>query len=252
MRILTRALPLALATALLMLFAVACSSGGGDQNGGTHDTNRKITDEELAQMVLALEDFGGGYAGFGADENGVLTSEQVIEDDSDPEDEAKDLEEYGFASGFEADFDNDAAIEEKAGVYSVGSQLFLFEDAEAAAGYYADTVEEVNRLPEESGEGFDAVEVEYFNVDAGDEANGFVISGHIVPEEGDPLPTWIMAAAFRHGRILGFVSMFSFDDRSSEDALNGWARVMDQRISSVLAASAAVSDDPGDSGDGGS
>jgi len=64
MRILSRIPPVALAAALLVLFGVACSSGGGKAD----DTNREISDEELARMVLAPNDFGDDYAGFQPDD----------------------------------------------------------------------------------------------------------------------------------------------------------------------------------------
>ncbi|GAG25788.1 unnamed protein product, partial [marine sediment metagenome] len=57
MRTLTRVIPLALAAALLVLFAIGCGGGSGDTARETSDdTAREISDEELAQMGLALED----------------------------------------------------------------------------------------------------------------------------------------------------------------------------------------------------
>lgn len=239
-----RIISLTLAAALLVAVALACKGEGGD---GSDDTNREITEDELAQMVLALEDFGGAYTGFLVDEeNGVQTSEMKADGDFDPADEAKDLKEYGYASGYGADFLSPDA--ESTGVFAVGSEVDLYEDVDGAIGYFEDTKTEIEDSVGSSNEEMDVTAVEPFSVDVGDEAAGYVLKGGIDDDEGSSVDVWLMVAGFRHGRLVGSVYLGSLEERDSRDGLRGWARVMDQRMSTVLAGAAVSDDDSGDDG----
>lgn len=242
-----RALSLALAAALLIAFAFACKSGGG---GDSDDASREVSDEELAEMVLALTDYGATYTGFDADdENGVATLDQRVEGDFDPEDERQDLEEYGWQSGYTQDYMNTEAALGQAGVFVVGSDVSLFEDSEGAGGYFEDTKQEVTDMPGKTSEGVTIDDMESFAVDAGDEAAGYAMTGSVEGDDGSTVDIWMTIAGFRHGRLIGSVALASFEERSSQDAIEGWARLMDRRMGDVLAG-AAVSDDPSDGDDG--
>ncbi len=242
MRTLTRALPLALAAALITLFAIACSSGGGDSSG---DTAREISDEELAQMGLALEDFGEPYAAFQAlKSNGLSeTVEQRAKAEFDPADEAQDLEQFGWVLGYGAEFLDPKATGEGSSVYIVGSVADLFEDAAGASGYFNDTLTEVSEMAGTTGQGFTTHEVETFGADVGDESAGFDIHASVEDVDGSTVDMWLSMLSFRHDRLVGSVVFVAFEQRSFEDEVKGLASVMDQRITSVLAG-AAVSDQP--------
>lgn len=247
MRILIRVLPLALAASLLMLFALACKSGGGAK---TDDTARDIPNEELAKMVLALEDFGGAYSGFQADDdNGFEALEQRAEDDFDPEGETQDLQEFGWVAAYGADFTDSEAIQDRAGAYTIGSDVDLFEDAEKAGAYFADTVSELSEMVGETSDGFTVSAVDTFDVDVGDEAVGASIKGSVEDDDGTTIEVWASILGFRHGRLIGAVTLASFEELSFEDALRELASVMDQRIASVLAGAAASDEPADDSGD---
>jgi hypothetical protein len=249
MRTLTRTIPLALAAALIALFGAACGGGGTDSK--VDDTAREISNEELAQMVLALEDFGGAYEGFQADDdNGSATLEQRAEDDFDPEGETQDLQQFGWVTGYGVDFTGPQAVQSRAGVYAVGSDVDLFEDAAGASGYFADSAAELAEIAGTHSNGLTVEEVETFDVDVGDEAIGARIKGYVEDDEGSKIDIWASGLSFRHGRLIGSVVFATFDERTFEEGLKGLALVMDERITSVLAAGAAVSDDPSDSGDG--
>jgi hypothetical protein len=241
-----RVLTLAFA-ALLLLVAAACKSSGGNGGGGD-DTNREITEDELAQMVLALADFGGAYGDFLVDEgNGAVTPDAKAEDDFDPKDEANDLVEHGYVSGYDADFLSPDA--EASGVYAVGSEVNLYEDADGAAGYFADTKAEIEDAVGNSGDEMDVTSVEPFSVDVGDESAGFALKGTLPDDEGNPVDVWLMTVGFRHGRLIGSVYMGSLEERDSREGLRGWARVMDQRMGTVLAGSSVSDDETEDGGD---
>ncbi len=237
MRTLFLAIPLVLAAALIALFAIACGGGSGD-------TAREISDEELAQMVLALEDFGGPYAAFQAREDyGLLeTVEQRAVEEFDSADEAQDLKHFGWVLGYGAEFlDPNINIGEGSSVYTVSSVVDLFEDAEGASGYFNDTLTELSEMAGTTSQGFTIHEVESFGADVGDESAGFDIQGSFKDVDGSTLDIWFSLLFLRHGRLVGAAVFVTLEQRSFEDELKGLASVMDQRITSVLA-SAAVSD----------
>lgn len=250
---LTRGMPLALTGALIALFAIACGIGGTDSK--VDDTTRKISQEEMAQMALTLEDFGGAYADFEADaDNGFETLEQRVEDDFDPEDETKDLQEFGWVTGYGADFTSSQAVQSRAGVYTVGSGVDLFKDAAGASSDFDDSVSELSEMAGTTSNGLTVEEVETFDVDVGDEAIGAHIKGYVEDDEGTKIGVWASLLGFRHGRLTGTVGFATFDERTFEEALKGLGSVMDQRITSVLAAGAATatSEPSGENGGDGS
>ena len=242
MRTLTRVMPVTLTAALIALFAIGCSGGGGDSSG---DTAREISDEELAQMGLALEDFGEPYAAFQAREGNGLseTLEQRAEAEFDPADEAQDLEQFGWILSYGAEFLDPKATGEGSSVYIVGSVADLFEDAAGASGYFNDTLTEVSEMAGTTGQGFTTHEVETFGADVGDESAGFDIQASSEDVDGSTVDMWLSVLSFRHGHLVGSVVFVAFEERSFEDEVKGLASVMDQQITSVLAG-AAVSDQP--------
>jgi hypothetical protein len=244
MRILIRALPLAIAASLLMLFALACKSGGGG------DTSREITEEELTQMVLALTDYGGAYGGFEPDsDNGFLTLEQRADEDFDPQTETQDLQQFGWTKTYAEDFVSSQAVEDRAGVFLIGSTVDLYENVEGAGGHFDDTTAELSELAGKTSEGFTVDRVETFQSDVGDEAVGFIIDGTAEDEDGSEFAISAGGLAFRHGRLMGSLGFATFGDGSFEEELKRLAATMDQRISRVLAGAAASDEPADDSGD---
>ena len=244
MRTLIGAFPFALAAALLMLFAIACGSGGGKAD----DTNREISDEELARTVLAPMDFGDDYAGFQPDdENGLLTLEKRADDDFDPETETEELKQFGWASGYSQDYIDSRAAEDQSGVFLIGSNIDLYEDADGAAGHFQDSVAELSDLAGQTSEGFTVENVETFEADVADEAVGFYFDGTVEEEDGSSIHVWAATLAFRHGRLVASIGFGSFQQLLFEKEIKKLADAMDQRIASVLAGEAA-SDEPANDG----
>ncbi len=232
-----------LATVPLLL--AACFGGGGSKKEAVDDTSRDISNEELAQMVLALADFGPDFLEFQvSDDNGFVTAEQKAEDDFDPEDEARDLEEFGWAAGYSQDFVKAAAVEKGFGLFIAGTDVDLYETPEGAAGYFDDTQAELGDMEGQTSEGFTVEEIRGFEADVADEAVGFRMSGSGQDDDGSPFSASLNGVAFRHGRIIGVVSFGALGEIEAKDKLRELARTQDERIASVLAGTAVHREPP--------
>ena len=122
----------------LLLMSAACSGGESEK------ADVQVGDAELQAMaeVFSNATFGDAYASMVFDEtSGLETKEAFIEDDNDPEGEAKDVEQFGYVSSYEvAYFDSEGLINGGPVAMSVGVTLF---DTEAGAtGYMRDDLEE--------------------------------------------------------------------------------------------------------------
>jgi tetratricopeptide (TPR) repeat protein len=236
---LTRRHLLALAIGFLAVVALACQ-GGGDSSP-VDDTDQEISDDELALMVLALEDFGADFADLQAvEDSGVLTLDQAAEDDFDPEDERADLERFGWASGYQEFYANPQAAEEGSGVFFVGSSVDLFETVEGAAGYFEDSSAEVLDQAGKTRNGTTVEEILTFDADIADEATGVLARFHSEDQEGSEIHFWASALVFRHGRLLGTVGIYSLEEQWFQEELRSLARQMDQNIGSILAGPAVT------------
>ncbi len=233
MRVRPMALFLTLAAGLLVL-AGACKGGPGEK--AVDDTAREISDEELAQMVLALGEFGQEFAGFQLDQDsGFKTVEQAAEEDFDPEGEAQDLEQFGWATGYEQNFWDEGADAETYDLFVASSDVSLFETAEGAAGYFADTLSEMREMEGETSYGFTVEEVETFGAEVADESAGSRISGNGEDEGGPSYAVSATGVAFRHGRIIGTVWVAAYGKVRADEKLRELAGKLDERIASVLA-----------------
>ncbi len=229
MRTLTRVGLSHLAAGLLVIVAMACQGGGST----TDDTARRITDDELAMMVLALEDFGAEFADFEAgEENGFVTAEQRAEDSIDPENEAADLKRVGWEAGYEETYFDPAAGESGSTLWFVSSSVDLLETAEGAAGYFEDSRAEAEDDVGKAREGIILDAAETFDADIADEAAG--VHFHVIAEDDAGSLYWASAVIFRRGRLIASVSIFSFEEQRPEDALRELAENLNERIVSVL------------------
>ena len=232
MRTLARRQLLGLAATLVAIAVLGCQ-GSGDSDGA--DTARQISDDELARMALALEDFGADFAGFQADgDNGLRTLDQIAEDDLDPEDERADLDRFGWASGYQEFYFDPQASQERTGVLAVGSSVFLFEAVQGATGYLEDSTDELVTQVGKSSKGTTLEEIREFDVDVGDGAAGAVFHGRVESEQGSTFSLWLTAVMFRHGRLIATIDIYSFDEKQFQDTFKDLARQMDQRVGSVL------------------
>lgn len=243
MRILTRQHLLVLAAACLAVVILACQ-GGCDTNL-VDDTAREIFEDELALMVLTLEDFGADFADLQAvEDSGFLTLDQAAEDDFDPEDERADLERFGWASGYQEFYVDPQAAEEGSGVFFVGSSVDLFETVEGAAGYFEDSSAEVLDQAGKTSNGTTAEEILTFDADIADEATGTLARFRSEDQEGSEIHFWASALVFRHGRLLGTVGIYSLEEQWFQEELRSLARQLDQNVGNILAGSAVTEPTP--------
>jgi hypothetical protein len=218
-----------LAIGLLAIVAIACQGEGNTAD----DTARRITDDELAMMVLALEDFGAEFADFEAgEENGFMTAKRRAEDSIDPENEAARLKRFGWEASYKEMYFNPATGERGSTLWFVANGVDLHETAEEAAGYFEDSRAEVEDDVGKVKEGIILDAAETFDADIADEAAGFHF--HIVAEDNPRSQYWASGVIFRRGRLIASVSIFSFEERRLEDALRELAGSLNERIGSVL------------------
>jgi len=229
---------LILAIALLAIVTLGCQDGGDDK--AADDTAREISDDELAGMTLALTDFGADYADFEpGDDNGLLTLDEAVEGDFDPEDERADLQRFDWASAYEGLYLNPQGAE-TAGVYGVGSTVNLFETVQGAEGYVEDSRDELTTQVGKSTGSATVVNIWEFDAAVADEAVGAVVKVDIKPEQGSSVALWMSAIMFRHGRLVAVVGAYTFEEPQLQDSLRVLALHLDQNISSTLGAGVAA------------
>jgi hypothetical protein len=227
---------------LLLAICLAVLSGCG---GGEADiTDREISDEELALMVLPQEGFGVEYAGLELDEgaSGFLSNEKAIENDYDGEDERGDIERFGRVNGYAevyssplgAEDDPSASIEEG---LMVGIGVELLRDTEGASGRLQDEIADYEReFREEAGaEEGQQGDLQLFSLyDVGDEATGLQMEFPVPVDTGLSLLYNATHVSFRRGRLVGAVVVGEFYDRDRRDEVVTLARKLDERIQAVL------------------
>jgi hypothetical protein len=236
---------LAFAAALAML-AAACGGGSSGGNGGGDDTAREISNEELAQMLLAPDQFGPEFAGFTSDPDntGALNLDTASEDDFDPAAERADLETFGFASGYQAYYTSGEGTE--AGTRSLGSDVGIFQTADSAAQYFDDSSAEIKDYIGKTSEGFTIVEAEEFDLETtADEAAGLHAVSRFTSEDGTTTDIWIVGTSFRRGRLLGGVTIYAIgasdlEKQRLEGIATARASALNHRVGAILAAGVAT------------
>ena len=227
--------------ALALLFGICLAMVSACGGGEADPTAREISDDELALMVLALEDFGSEFGDFQAWEgNGLLTLDQAAEDDFDPADERADLERFGWASGYQEFYSNPQGTERRADVFFLGSSVNLFNTAEGAAGYFEDSRAESLDQPGRTSKGITAEQIQYSNADVADEAAGVVGSFRVEGQEGSEVRFWVSGVSFRRGRLVGSVAVYSVEEQHFQDRLKNLAHELERQISSILAATGSA------------
>ncbi len=245
-----------------LAFLVACSDGSSDvEPSPVDDTVREIAGDELSRMVLSLEQLGPDFEGFVSEEaNGFLTLDSAAAEDFDPAAERADLEQSGWSAGYEQFFSDAQAIEQRSGVFQVGSSVGLFAVSDGANGYFQDSADEVGQDIGKTRNGATLNKLERFDVDIADAAAGARIEAHfeqeLTEEERQQLEEmgqepvsfdfWGAGVDFRHGRILATVAVFGIglsdgEKERLEGRLTDLARKMNEQITQQLAGTPAPS-----------
>jgi outer membrane lipoprotein-sorting protein len=217
-RAVTRGLFAVAAVLTLLLTGAACKGGGQEADL----TAGQITDTQLASMMLSLEDYGPDFRDFQLDkDSGLRTAAQTAENDFDPQDEAQDLERFGWASGYGRSYLNQQAAQARSGIFAVSSDVALFDTADGAAGYFDDSMTELAALLGNGNENITIEKVGQFDAHVADDAAGFYFSGSTPAGDGSQIRLFSTGVALRRGRLLGTVGFVL-------------ARMLDQRIVEVL------------------
>jgi hypothetical protein len=226
----------------LLVLATFIGCGDGDESdrvtGQTPDlTQREISEQELAAMMVPLKDMGPDYADFElADESGPQSNEAQIESASDREDTEKDIDEFGRSEGYEVSFVDWKSMSRAEGAFVVGTWVDVLKDPSSADGYMMDYVEDMRRdVGAEFGAGT-VVAVSEFDVGGiADGSKGvrveLKVSSDIIPSQ----PVWYFTFVFiRRGRVVGAASIDRKDDKDVHDEVVALARKLNERIDGVL------------------
>jgi hypothetical protein len=217
--------------AFLMAVAVAC--GGG---GPVDLTDRDITDEELALMVLPQSELGPDYADFQRDEDqsGLKSNEQTIKDAFDPEDESSDVDQFGRLNGYGDEYSSLEALTDGQGVFLIATDVDLFEGPDGASGDFRDTIDDAKRQVGETSEGVTFESAEEFVVsEIADESAGYVFRATATGDQ-NKITLQGTTVGLRRGRIIGSAIIVRLDDQDVGEEVTALARKLDERIQAVL------------------
>jgi len=206
------------------------------EDGGSDDTARPISNEELTLMVLSQDEFGSSYSGLevDSDESGPQSRDDSIADACDPDDEARDLDRTGWLTGhaqwysrapyglFERPVDRETI--------TVGSTVDLFESVDGAIDRFQDDVRETREESTGVCQNITFTGIAEFGVPRiADESWGAVIEG--IVSDYDISMTGV---AFRRGRIVASVAVAHVGYVDASDEAIRLAKVLDERITAML------------------
>jgi hypothetical protein len=222
----------------VVLLAGALAACGGDGNQESELPGREITDAELTMMVLSMAELRDVYAGFeGIEVSRFKTNEQTAEEDSDPQDEAQDLEQFGRVKEYVRIYGS-PEIEEPLGserAILLASRVQLFQEAEGASGYLEDHLAEMKDGAGKKSQGATVEQAKSFNVGGlGDESVG-MRAGLVFPEDDgsgfEAYGTWVF---LRRDRLLSSVLLVTLEDEDVTAVVEALAREIDNRIQAIL------------------
>ena len=224
------------------VLSIAAVCGG--EPAAVEDADRQITREELIRMTLTLDQFGPEFEGFVADAgNGATTAESIAQDDFDPDEEAGDLEEFGWEAGAEALFRRTTPGAAAPGVFILGSNVSLFESTDGAEGYIKDVSEEIGTAIGKSAAGVTLTKAERFAADVAKESYGsrFEVSVTLPAAPDGSTPEQVfnfvgLNIVFRGGRTLGTVSLFESGlSEGEEGRLQGRVHDLARKLEAQIA-----------------
>ena len=226
------------ATAVVAVLLVVQPFGGDEED----ETARDISDEDLALMVLPLEEFGPEYADLGLDreESGPQSRSDRLEGACDAEEAARaaeDMDSLGWERGYDQGYSSTQLLFEgdRGELFVVGSSIDLYADSRGAAGAFDALVAKARRN-EEAGEY--NCRVAFVEVDGIFDVPGIAheavlgVERLTNPERG--ISIVLTTAVFRRGRIVVGAVIARPDDRDVQDDVIELARELDRRILAVL------------------
>jgi hypothetical protein len=221
---------------LLLLFATACSVDVPDIRG-EKKSPVPIGDAELRSMaeVFTNQTFGEAYASMVADEeSGIQTRDAFIQEADDPEDEAKDVDTFGYVSSAEYAY-YDAEALSKGGPFIAGVSVALFQTEDGAAGYLRDDLDDGRRTFSGTTEAGTLLAFLTFKPKLGQHNYGVYMrlkaAKEVFGTDGDVSLTIV---TFQHGRVLGSVYVLRADAKDARADVMLVAKLLDARMKAVL------------------
>lgn len=214
-----------------LLLATACSGSSGEEASSTAEP---IANRDLAIMALPLDVYGEQFAAFEVDtDSGFDESKDVADDTIDPEDTATEIEDAGWQNSYGLGF-NAANLGDlgDAGVLSVSSQVYVFQDDDSASAFLSKQFEDYERLVGSEVEaGIVFTSSDLFEVNGlANEARGAVLEAAFGSDSFHGIEV-----AFRSGSLLGVVDITSNVPRDTRGEVIGWAEALSKRINAVMA-----------------
>jgi hypothetical protein len=219
------------------VLAVGCAfvAGGCGVLGGGKSSVESVDDDQLAIMVVPKAQLGTPARAFDIDDDsGPYDNKEGAHDTVDPHDTAASLRAAGRVGGYELTYSSPKALDiwHNGGGYSdVTTSVELFETPSDAAAYLDTQARDFARFEGrtiQSGVRLTRTDVVRIT-DIADSA--WVIHGTATLEKVVVHGTIV---AFRHGRIVGAVSIGRGDSRDVTDQARIIARALDHRITAVL------------------
>jgi hypothetical protein len=219
------------------LLAVGCAfvAGGCGVLSGGESSVESVDDDQLAIMVVPKAQLGAPAKGLDIDDDsGPYDNKESAHDTVDPHDTTDSLRAVGRVGGYELTYSSPRALDiwRNGGGYSdVTTSVELFETPSDAAAYLDTQARDFARFEGRTiqhGTRLSKVDVVRIT-DIADSAwviHGTITFGKIVAHG--------TIVAFRHGRIVGSVSIGRGDSRDVTDQARIVARALDHRITAVL------------------
>jgi hypothetical protein len=223
-------MPYVRAAGLVACALVLAGCAFGEEGG-----SQEITRDELAIMVLPLDELGAEHAAFEPDDDsGPGTAKGVADGTVDPDDTAASVKRAGWTSGYDLTYSDPVqerlAADRRHGAFSVGTSTDLFATETDARAFIVDFIGDYERFEGKTIEGVKLLKFDLFDVSAGDEAWGAEFEFR-----GGGMKFRLTGALFRHGRLVASAYYVRADDADMRGRAATLAQVLDRRIEQVLA-----------------
>jgi hypothetical protein len=215
------------ALAVLALALAGCGLGGSEESD-------EITAEQLAVMVLPRAELGAPE-GFEVepDESGSLSARDAADWTTDPHDNAADLRQAGWLSGYEltyADPNRRVSFERGDGVITGDSTVQLFDTETSARAQLVQEIRNLERFQGKDLDGVRLVRFDTFDLDVGDEAWGVELTAR-----GRGVTLHGTGVFFRSGRLIADTGFLHVDEAGRQSEAVAAARALASRMEGVLA-----------------
>jgi hypothetical protein len=224
-------------TALLLALSLTLLLAGCTTSKNTQP-RVELTGDHLKAMALIKDELGPDYAAFELDpKSGPRTSEQLVDEASDPDDEALDVANYGILLGQEDTYFSVGALQGHSGVIFLTDGIILYADSKGAAGNLVDSIGDMQRGFSGTTKFGTLQAYQTFSPKVGEDSHGEVVRlltpGASFGIDGTVNVT-ITSVEFKRDRLVGGVVIMRFDAKDVKAEVKELARKLDLRMQTVL------------------